>query len=143
MPKGRTIYLDTDHLSPNRKNLYDPNTGITGRPDYLVKSGNQIIPVELKSSTAPKQPYYSHILQLGAYCLLVDQLFEIRPDFGILHYPDRTYRIPYTRELEKQVLETISAIDSQMGQPSMNRSHGAALRCRHCGYRENCDQRLL
>ena len=65
------IYTDTRGWSAVEKPLYDPVIGLTGRPDYLVKKGKDIIPVEVKTSRTPEAPYDSHIFQLAAYCLLV------------------------------------------------------------------------
>jgi len=60
LPGGRVIYADTSGWQPVEKPLYDPILGLTGKPDYLVKKGKQIIPVEVKSSRVMASPYDSH-----------------------------------------------------------------------------------
>ena len=71
LPGGKVMYADTGKWEKVEKPLYDPVTQVAGRPDYLVQHGREVIPVEVKSGSAPDSPYDSHIFQLAAYCLLV------------------------------------------------------------------------
>jgi CRISPR-associated exonuclease Cas4 len=90
IPSGRIIIADTRQWVPVQKPLYDPDSGLTGRPDYLVEQSGKMIPVEVKSQRVESGPYDAHIYQLAAYCLLVERLFNKRPNYGILHYQNRT-----------------------------------------------------
>ena len=99
LPGGRVIYADTRAWGPVEKPLFDPELGLTGKPDYLVQRGNAIIPVEVKSARVGTDPHDSHIYQLGAYCLLVQRSSGKRPPYGILHYPNRTFAIDYTGQM--------------------------------------------
>jgi len=142
LPGGKVIYSDTKDWGSVDKPFYDPMLGLTGKPDYVVKKRNQLIPVEVKSSQVTNSPYDSHIYQLAAYCYLVEQETGTRPQYGILHYPARTFRIDYTQELETALLELISEIRYQERRTVVNRSHEAQHRCVGCGYQENCNQSL-
>ncbi len=142
LPEGRVIYADTRGWLPVKDPLYDPNLGLTGRPDYLVQQGEQVIPVEVKSTRALEKPYETHIYQLAAYCLLVERAFHVRPLYGILHYPDRTYRIDFTRELEAALLTLLENMRTQDSLEELPRSHDSPARCHGCGFRSACDQRL-
>jgi CRISPR-associated exonuclease Cas4 len=142
LPEGQIIYADTRGWFKVEAPFYDPNLGLTGRPDYLVRQGEQVIPVEVKSTHAPLKPYDTHIYQLAAYCLLVEHALRIRPPYGILHYPQRTFRIDFTQELETAVLALLENIRSQEYLEDIPRSHDSAARCRNCGFRSICDQRL-
>ena len=143
LPGGKVIYSDTKDWGPVEKPFYDPMLGLTGKPDYVVKKGNQIIPVEVKSSRVTGSPYDSHIYQLAAYCYLVEQETGTRPQYGILHYPTHTFRVDYTSELETALLELISEIRYQERRTVVNRSHEAPRRCASCGYQETCNQSLV
>ena len=142
LPGGRIIYADTSEWQPVEKPLYDPLLGITGKPDYLIQKGKQVIPVEVKSSRVMASPYDSHIFQLAAYCYLVERETGIRPKYGILHYPKRTFRIEYTSQLEDSLLELIAEIRYQERRTVVNRSHEEPRRCAACGYRKECKQTL-
>ena len=65
IPAGRVIYTDTSQWGKVEKPMYDPERRLTGKPDYLVKHGNQVIPVEVKSRRAPQAPHDSTHLPAG------------------------------------------------------------------------------
>ena len=143
LPAGRVIYSDTRGWGPVEQPLYDAELGLVGKPDYLVETGGQVIPVEVKSSPVTTAPYDAHIFQLAAYCLLVQRHFGKRPAYGILHYPNRTFAIDYTVQLEKQLLELLEEMHAQERRKELPRTHDSAARCSRCGFRDICNQRLL
>ena len=142
MPGGRVIYADTSRWNSLDKPLTDPELGLTGKPDYLVEQGEQVIPVEVKSTQIGQTPYDSHILQLGAYCVLVERLFGKRPPYGILHYPNRTFAIDFTTELEDAVFAIVWEMQEHGRSKAPDRSHEAPERCARCSFRSACDQSL-
>jgi len=143
LPAGRVIYADTRAWGPVEQPLYDAELGLVGKPDYLVESVGQLIPVEVKSTRNAHTPYDAHIFQVAAYCLLVQRQLGKRPAYGILHYADRTYAIDYTPQLEQAVLDLLVEIHAHEKLKELPRSHDSAARCSHCNYRSVCDQRLL
>jgi len=147
MPGGRLIYSDTSRWGAVEKPLYAPVLGLTGKPDYLVEQGGQVIPVEVKTSRPNQGPYDSHIYQLAAYCLLVNYVYGKRPKYGIIHYTDKnqpgqTFAIDFTEELETAVLHTIQEMQAISLRKGIDRSHDSPQRCTRCGYRHTCDQAL-
>ena len=44
------------------------------------------IPVEVKTGRKPKAPFFSHVLQIGAYCLLSEETFGTKPTHGLIRY---------------------------------------------------------
>ncbi len=142
LPGGQVIYADTRKWGPVEEPLYDAKLDLSGRPDYLVQHGDMVIPVEVKSSRVTDSPYDSHIFQLAAYCYLVNAAYGVRPSHGILNYPNRTYRIDYTPELEAELIDLVVEMRTKGHLRKINRSHDSARRCDHCGYRSTCDQRL-
>jgi CRISPR-associated exonuclease Cas4 len=147
LPGGRVIYSDTNRWGPVEEPLYDPELGLTGRPDYLVEQGQSLIPVEVKSGRIPDAPYDTHIFQLAAYCLLVKRVYGKRPPFGLIHYSGRsnagrTFAIDYTPTLETALLDLLAEIRRQEKRKEVDRSHESTERCRSCGFRSVCDQRL-
>lgn len=142
LPAGRVIYSDTGQWRRVEKPLYDPTYGLTGKPDYLVEENGVVIPVEVKSSRAPSLPHDSHVFQLAAYCLLVEQTYGQRPPYGILRYRDRTFSIDYTEALEQELKTLLDQIRKQEKRGEAGRSHQEPARCARCGYRSICEQRL-
>jgi CRISPR-associated exonuclease Cas4 len=148
VPGGKIISSDTTEWQPVAKPLYAASLGLTGRPDYLIQDGDSLIPVEVKSARKlVRSPYDSHILQLGAYCLLVEAEYGIRPTHGVLHYTRsvgeaQTFSIPFSNELEAETRTVIDAIQTQSLRGGVDRSHQSPARCAGCGYRSRCDQVL-
>jgi CRISPR-associated exonuclease Cas4 len=142
LPAGQVIYRDTGGGIKVEKPLYDPISGLTGRPDYLIETNAAIIPVEVKSSRAPSLPYDSHVFQLAAYCLLVERTYGQRPPYGILRYRDRSFTIDYSPALENELENLLQAMRLQQRRGEANRSHNEPARCARCGYRGICDQKL-
>jgi CRISPR-associated exonuclease Cas4 len=142
LPQGRVIYADTGGWNRLDQPLFSHEFRITGKPDYLVADGADVIPVEVKSGRAPAQPYPSHLLQLAAYCLLVEECFGRQPPYGIIKYDGRTFEIDYTPELEEELLATLDDMRADLAEGDAPRSHDEPRRCRACGHREQCDQQL-
>ncbi len=143
LPTGRLIYVDSNQWQPIVHPLFDSKYNLTGKPDYLIRHGDALIPIEVKSKKVEETPIAGHIWQLAAYCFLVQQCYGHRPPYGILHYPNRTYAIRYSSKMEKQVISTIMAMrDKKMKGTAPRRSHTSRSRCLYCGFREVCDERL-
>ena len=142
LPEGRVTYVDTGAWDRCERPLFSALHRLTGRPDYLVRTGKGLVPVEVKSGAAPPQPYPAHVLQLAAYCLLVEEQEGRAPAYGILKYGDRAFEVDYTASLRNELLHTIDVIRRDLRSRDVARSHDQAARCRGCGYRQQCDQRL-
>jgi CRISPR-associated exonuclease Cas4 len=109
----------------------------------LVKHGKQVMPIEVKSSAAPQGgPRRGHLLQLAAYCVLVEETYHTRPATGIVKYADRMFEVDYTPALESNVLDVMDAMRHDLARAAAHRSHHDAARCVRCGYRHACDERL-
>jgi CRISPR-associated exonuclease Cas4 len=142
LPGGRVIYADTGKWSEVSEPLYDPVLALAGKPDYLVRQGDEVIPVEVKSSRIQNAPYDEHIYQLAAYCALVHRVYGRRPSHGIIHYPSRTFEVEYTPQLEASLVEVLKEMRQSDRKRGVDRSHESSARCRRCGFRSICDQKL-
>lgn len=143
LPDGDIIYTDTGTWFPNKEVLHSRELRLAGRPDYLVEqSDGMLIPVEIKSGNAPAEPREGHVLQLAAYCLLVEESFGIRPEVGILQYKDKAYAVDFTAELEEDLLDLLEEIHQAMLVADLARDHNERIRCARCGVRRHCYQRL-
>ncbi len=142
LPSGRVIHIDTARLRKPEGTLYSANYSLVGRPDYLVNQGGRIIPIEVKSGAAPVVPYPSQLYQLAAYALLIREHFGQTPPYGILKYRDRTVEIPFAPHLLDEVAAMLEEMRSDSSAATVDRSHTEPNRCRACGFRTVCDQRL-
>ena len=146
VPEGDVVYSDTGRWRKQSQPLRSRRHGLVGRPDYLVEVGqgrrSMLVPVEVKSRSQPPVPYAGHILQLATYCLLVEDCYRRRPEYGLLRYADATLKIPYTDALRSEVLTAAAAIRQARTSNNVHRQHADAPRCLACGYRHGCSEAL-
>lgn len=143
LPPGSVIYADDGAWFANDTPLYARDLRLVGKPDYLVQQANgRIIPVELKATDAPPAPHEGHVLQLAAYCLLVERTYGTRPPYGILQYRDVAFAVDYTQEMEEDLLDLLAEMRAIMYASDADRDHNDWRRCARCGLQEACYQRL-
>jgi CRISPR-associated exonuclease Cas4 len=142
LPAGRVVYVDTGAWSRCERSLFSRRHRLTGRPDYLVAAGSAVLPVEVKSGAAPTQPYAAHVLQLAAYCLLVEEEESRAPPYGIVKYRDRAFEVEYTPALRSRLVGILEEMRRDLATRDVERSHDEPARCRACGHGDHCGQRL-
>jgi len=116
--------------------------GISGRPDYILETDGEQIPVEVKTGRKPKGPLFSHILQLAAYCLLIEEDTGKRPSHGILRYGEVEYEIEYTPKLEALLLSKLEEMRELTRTGEVHRNHNRKGKCRSCSRRKICPERI-
>jgi CRISPR-associated exonuclease Cas4 len=142
LPDGEIVYEDTS--GDEQPALYSAHYGLCGKPDYLLEEADGLIPVEVKSSPAPRngRPYPSHLMQLAVYFLLVEEEFDQSPPYGLLRYRDCTLRIENTEELREELLDVVAEMQAILLDGEAYRSHNVARRCAGCSVAYACDERL-
>lgn len=116
--------------------------GLTGRPDYIIIRDEAHIPVELKTGRVPKGPFFSHIMQVGAYCILVEEAYGEAPPYGIVRYGEREFEVDYTDDLKSLVLQKIEEMRAAEKTGDVHRNHNRPGKCRSCSRREICPEAL-
>jgi CRISPR-associated exonuclease Cas4 len=143
MPEGRIIFTDTGDWEQPNQTFYDQRFGLIGRPDYLIKRNDVVIPVEVKSGRVHSHPHPGDVMQLAAYCLLMEGYFGIRPPHGVLRYANQTFQIDFTPSIENKLMDVIADLRRSDHFRTVNRSHEISAKCAGCGYRSLCKQRLF
>lgn len=144
LPEGRLIYADTSgqNWQATPQPLFSATYQLVGKPDYLVQTPTGMIPVEVKSSAAPRVPYLGHILQLAAYCLLVEEATGQTPPHGLLKYADALFEVDFNRELRAELLQVMAQVRRARLMPNVPRNHDQPGKCVACGFFERCDEAL-
>jgi CRISPR-associated exonuclease Cas4 len=131
---GRTLELDD-------RNLFSARLGLVGRPDRLVRDGQFTIPEEWKSLL---RVHDSHRVQVGVYLILIEEETGIRPPHGFVVTCDgRREMVENTPALRAWVLGMADQIRAARGQ--LDRQIPVTQppgKCRGCGMRESCGQRI-
>jgi CRISPR-associated exonuclease Cas4 len=113
-----------------------------GKPDYILQRRGQTIPVEVKPGRQESQPYPSDIMQLAAYCLLIEDVNGVRPPYGLLRYAHTTFQVRYDRRLRDDLLAILTEMQTADPLVSAIRSHDDQGRCGGCGFVGQCTQAL-
>jgi CRISPR-associated exonuclease Cas4 len=142
VPRGRVVYDDTGAWQECPSPLFSQRYLLAGKPDYIVARGDHFIPVEVKPRCIAGRPFLSDVLQLAAYCLLIEENFEQAPPYAILKYATQTFPVENTPQLRRQLLTTMESMRRDLTNAEVAPSHHSPRRCRACGYREHCGESL-
>jgi len=139
--KARKILRDGvlyDDLLGSPAPLRSKKLNLAGRPDYILRDGDFLIPVEFKSTNAPRKPYKNHILQLAAYCLLVEENFKVNVPAGILRYGDgKEFKIHFDESLRRELLDTIEEMN-RIIESGVEVPKSPSQKCDRCSLRKYC-----
>ncbi len=142
LPAGRVVRADTGSWQVCDRPLYSPTYRLAGKPDYVVKVGRDLLPVEAKPGRRAARPYQGDMLQLGAYLLLLEEETGRRPPCGYLSYAERTFEVPYTPALKDEVIRSLAGMRRLRAARRASPQHDEPQRCLACGHRDQCDERL-
>lgn len=143
LPAGRVVYSDTGGWRAVDRPLLSRRYGLVGKPDYVVEERGEWTPVEVKPTRRAATPYLSDVLQLAAYCLLIEDVWGRPPQRGLLRYAEQTFAVDYTPDLRAILLATLDEMRALARARDVPRDHDEAGRCRACGVRAACDERLV
>ncbi|RZD35650.1 MAG: hypothetical protein CXT75_07570 [Methanobacteriota archaeon] len=143
---GETDIETPDGLTKETPVLKSENYNLAGRPDYLIKEGSMRIPVEVKTGRRPKAPFFSHVLQIGAYCLLSEETFTDKPpSCGQIRYgfDSIPHEVKWDSDLKALVVEKLEEMnDILKGNMEAHRNHKRVGKCNSCSRRKACPERL-
>lgn len=105
-PKRQLVYSDT---TGGGKVFINEKWGIRGKPDEIWKlSDGTFLVVEYKSGILKrKHPYFGDRLQLAAYFLLVEDLYQTETIQGEIRYQNQICRVKWTPQLKRQLFTVI------------------------------------
>jgi len=138
--QAQVDYVDEESKKP--KLFESRKHGLRGRPDYVLLSGDYHIPVEVKTGRTPKGPLFSHILQISAYCLLLEEEYGKAPPFGILRYETVQHKIEYNEDLKNLLIKKLDEMRASMRSGEVHRNHDRKGKCDHCSRKQICPERL-
>jgi CRISPR-associated exonuclease Cas4 len=132
---GELVAVDAGRPATLRSERYR----LVGRPDELRRlSDGRLVPVELKSrSTPPRGPTLSHVAQVRAYCLLVEETTGASPPYGVLRYSDGEFRVRWDDRARDELLR----VRAEMLRRYDGRATPSPGRCARCPWVRVCDAR--
>ena len=142
---GEETIETPDGLTEETPVLKSRKYNLAGRPDYMIKENDLRIPVEVKTGRRPKAPFFSHVLQIGAYCLLSEETFQKSPSHGQIRYgfENEPHNVEWEPKLKTLVLEKIEEMNDVLeGRTKAHRNHKRVGKCNSCSRRKGCPERL-
>ncbi len=141
---ARLLYTD----EKGGKLLYAPTYGLQGKPDYIFQSllTGRYIPFEIKSGKCKEDyPHEGDLMQLVAYFLIIEALYGKKPPFGKLVYANKTFKVPNTRRLRRELLTLCDEMRTMLADGSTPRvAEPSYVKCRNCVCQKTvcewCDQ---
>lgn len=124
--------------------LIDEQHGFRGRPDYLLRHNEGLIPVELKPLRTSKTLYESDRLQIGTYLMLVRATNPgARVPYGVVRYKETTFRVYLTEDLEARCLAVAGQVRAARRSTTVHRTHNIPPKCRACAHKAACGESLV
>jgi CRISPR-associated exonuclease Cas4 len=137
LPEGELVYEDANGQG---EPLVSHQFPLTGKPDYILQlPDGRPLPIELKLGVYNAQaPYNNHVIQLAAYCLILEDYFVKPPTHGLLRYADRDFTIEYTSPLRRKVIRLLDEMRSvnEAEPPFLEKQR--ASKCRACTFQAIC-----
>lgn len=130
---GALVAVETDGTRPLRSERYR----LSGRPDELRRTPDgALVPVEWKRREAPHRgAFYSHTVQLWAYCLLLEETTGRPPPYGVLRYRDREELVPWNGAARAALLE----LRRRALAPYDGAADPSPGKCARCAFAFRCD----
>lgn len=134
VPEGRILYSD---LNTPATALFSKRFRLSGKPDYIIQKDDTYIPVEVKSGSGP-HPHHSQILQLAAYCQILEDTSGEFVTEGILVYNNVPFRIPFDPKLRFELESVIRTMRGALRTGEVQRNHEEPRRCVNCSIKQYC-----
>lgn len=132
---GSIVSADDSRLPA--PNLYSERLGLVGRCDQLMREGRAYLPVEQKPTA--QRLHDSHVLQVGALCMLSQDVYGRRPPFGIVVLAGgKQERVPFSTDLERRVLSAMGQMRGILAAGEEPGPDWVAHKCCACGYHPVC-----
>lgn len=146
LPHGEVFSQDHVGQPMRARPLMSRRYGIGGTPDCLIRTSDGIVPVELKRTARPPSGegiYPNHMIQVLAYCVLVEENYREPVPYGMVLYGGNEARKVYlTEDRLAWLTGVIDELRHAGSGGERNRSHQQSGRCLGCGLREKCNQAL-
>jgi len=116
--------------------------GIRGKPDYIIKLEEDYIPIEEKTADLDTPPF-PHVIQLTAYCMLIEDKYGKAPPYGIIRYKNYKFKIPYEKRWKDMVISFREKMIEDLKRGKAHRNHFNKNKCKSCIRKEYCNERLV
>jgi CRISPR/Cas system-associated exonuclease Cas4 (RecB family) len=144
---GHAEILASDTGQNRVQKIYDPESGLVGQPDYILRERvgfrRRLVPAELKPSRKGDELHEGDEMQITVYMILMRREYgRDFAGFGYVRYKDKTFKVHLTRERELRCLRYAQLVREARRDPGVRRSHSVRGRCAQCSHVGVCSDRL-
>ena len=133
-------YKTKELIGYNKKEgekLFSEKYELAGKPDFVLEKEGKYFPLIVKRSKKPKQPYFSHLMQLISYCLLLEEDGK-KVENGFIQYSENEpFFIPYDNKMKEYLLSVLNemreSFENEKFEKTLNKN-----KCLKCIHREEC-----
>ncbi len=153
MERGKEVELRLDALEARRGlkryrlaegerryhvTLASDRLGLSGKLDLLIVTADGCYPVDFKYTRG--RPHRNHVLQLGGYALLVEEVLGRPAPAGFIYLgpTNQVVRITMTAELRLLVLRRLAEIRGMIAEAILPQPAAVRARCDECEFRNYC-----
>ncbi|MGL4800177.1 MAG: CRISPR-associated protein Cas4 [Cellulosilyticaceae bacterium] len=130
-PFATMVYTD----EKGGKLLVAESHGLQGKPDYIFRSAwtGRYIPFEIKSGKCKEDvPHPGDLMQLVAYFIIIEEVYESRPKMGKLVYSNKTFKVRNTRKLRRELIQTLKEMRGLLEGDLEVACEPSYIKCKNC-----------
>jgi CRISPR-associated protein Cas4 len=133
-----------ENLTPKIKSEYkisEEALDLSGKIDQVLVYPDGVVPIEIKSGSAPKEGAWdNHKIQLAAYALLLESKFQTAISFGYVKYIDHSIsrRIEINAFLKDQVKDLAKNVKELIDSKKLPKKVSNLNKCEKCGLKKIC-----
>ncbi len=133
-----------ESMTPKIKSEYKISAeklGLSGKIDQVLVYPESIVPIEIKSGSAPKEgAWENHKVQLAAYALMLEDMFNTPIEAGYVKYMDENIsrRIEINPFLKDQVKSLIKEVQGLVSSKNLPDKVSNTNKCEKCGLKKIC-----
>ncbi|HEY7348958.1 MAG TPA: PD-(D/E)XK nuclease family protein [Ktedonobacterales bacterium] len=136
LPEGRIVYQGVDGTG---EPLLATSYPLSGKPDYVILSPEGMpIPVELKLTIESEEAQRHHVMQLAAYFVILEDLYDRPPTYGVLRYANKDFTIQYSEALKRKVARRLAEMEHCDEQHPPTLTHQLPSKCHACPFQPIC-----
>ena len=117
------------------KLLVADKLALQGKPDFIFETWirKKYIPLEIKSGKINDEtPHMGDLYQLGAYFLIIEEVYGKKPPYGKLVYSNKTFTVRNTAELRRNILRTVEDMRDMLEESYIPNATPDFVKCKHC-----------
>ncbi|MBW2986872.1 CRISPR-associated protein Cas4 [Candidatus Woesearchaeota archaeon] len=133
-----------ESMTPKVKSEYKISAeklGLSGKIDQVLVYPESIVPIEIKSGSAPKEgAWENHKVQLAAYVLMLEDMFNTSIEAGYVKYMDENIsrRIEINPFLRDQVKSLVKDVQGLLSSKVLPKKVSNTNKCEKCGLKKIC-----